>query len=1031
MNFLTVFIRRPVLATMLTVLLLVLGLFSYRMLGVDAMPNIEIPVVTVTTVLRGASPEEIESQVTKPIEEVVNTIEGIDELKSISKEGISRITIRFDLEREIGEAAQDVRDKVATVIGRLPDDTEAPVISKLDFDAVPVVKLAVTGPRGMKEISEIARLNIKEAIENVRGVGAVIPAGNWTRAINVFLNLDRLQAYNIPISRVKAALASQNVEIPSGRIDRGETEQVLRTLARIERVEDFEKIIVSTVNGRQITIGDIGRVEDSVEEPRTLARLWTKKEGGEGTPAVSLIVQKQSGTNTVEVISRVKKRLEEIRQTLPPGITVSVVADQSRFIIGSIDELRLHLILGGILTALSVLLFMRNVRSTIIAAIAIPTSLIATFTFMNALNFTLNNMSLMGLTLAVGIVIDDAIVVLENIFRHMEELKKPPLQAAADGLKEIGLAVMATTTSLVVIFLPVAFMRGMAGRFFYEFGLTVAFAICVSLLISFTLTPMLSARFLSIQHAGASSKESRFWKVLQASYDRAIAWALKNRGKTVFISVITVLLTVPLVMLLGKEFLPVDDRSEFQASIIVPAGSSLSTADRVFKKIEAEIHGLKGVETTLTQIGNADMGGEDITEGSIYIGLVDLADRDYPQKEVMEKVRAVLAGYPELRTGVYDIEGIVASGSRQNYHLTYNITGPDLNELMHYSDEIARKLRKIAGFVDVDTSLVARQPEVRVLLNRPRAADLGVSASDIALSLRTMVGGERVTTFREGVEQYDVWLRLDRRDRNSADIISRLPVAAGSSGLVTLQQVSDLAEGKGPAEIDRFNRQRLVSIYANLDGIDLGTAVEMVQSMFKDLKAPPSYTSLLTGRAKQMGEGMTNMLLAFLLAFIYMYIVLAAQFESFLHPVTILLSLPLTLPFAFFSLMVLGDTLNLYSLLGVFMLFGIVKKNGILQIDYTNTLRSQGMPLYEAIIEANRTRLRPIMMTTITLIAGMVPIALGTGTGAASRASMAKCIIGGQALSLLITLLIVPVAYSLFENVKARLGTGSRSPQEL
>lgn len=1020
MDKLTIFIRRPVLATMVTALLVVLGLFSYRTLGVDTMPTIEIPVVTVTTILRGASPEEIESQVTKPIEEVVNTVAGIDELKSVSTEGMSRITIRFLLERRIDEVAQDVRDKVATVIRRLPDDIETPVITKVDFDAIPVLTLAVTGPRDLKEISEIARLKIKEAIENVNGVGSVIPMGNWLRAVNVILDLDRLQAYGIPISRVKAALATQNVEIPSGRIDRGDSEQVLRTLARIEKVEDFNNIIVSTVNGRQITLGDIGRVEDSVEEPRTLARLWTKDRGGEGTPSVSLVVQKQSGTNTVEVINSVKRRLRDIEPTLPQGIKYTIVADQSRFIVSSIDELRLHLILGGILTSLSVLLFMRNLRSTIIAAVAIPTSLIATFTFMRSMHFTLNNMSLMGLTLAVGIVIDDAIVVLENIFRHMEELKKKPMQAAIDGLKEIGLAVMATTTSLVVIFLPVAFMQGMAGRFFYEFGLTVAFAIGVSLVVSFTLTPMLSAKFLSLKEAGASSKENRFWNMIQSSYEKLIHWALKNRMKTVVISIGMVLCIVPLVMIIGKDFLPVDDRSEFQISLTIPAGSSLTKANELFRKIEKEIQELQGVIVTLAQIGSTEAGAEDITQGTIYIRIVDIAERNYPQKKVMQEVRAILAKYPELRSGVYDIEGISAGG-KQGYHLSYNFAGPDLEALIRYSDDIARKLRKIPGFVDVDTSLVSRQPEVRVTLDRPKAADMGVSAADIALALRTMVGGEQVTKFREGVEQYDVWLRLDRKDRSDADIIGRLPLLTTKAGMVTLNQVANLSEGRGPAEIDRFNRQRMVTIYANLDKLDLGKATETLNSIVKDMKLPIGYTGDFTGRAKQMGEGLTNMLLAFLLAFIYMYIVLAAQFESFLHPITILLSLPLTLPFALVSLLVLGDTINIYSLLGVFMLFGIVKKNGILQIDYTNTLRSQGKPLQEAILEANRTRLRPILMTTITLIAGMIPIALGTGPGAASRASMAKVIIGGQALSLIITLMIVPVAYSLFENAKAKL----------
>ena len=593
--------------------------------------------------------------------------------------------------------------------------------------------------------------------------------------------------------------------------------------------------------------------------------------------------------------------------------------------------------LGGILASLAVLLFMRNLRSTIIAAVAIPTSLIATFAFMRALNFTLNNMSLLGLTLAVGIVIDDAIVVLENIFRHMEEYGKERFQAAIDGLQEIGLAVMATTTSLVVIFLPVAFMQGMAGRFFYEFGLTVAFAIAISLVISFTLTPMLSSRFLRVKEQSAVSKQNFLWRSIESSYDAALQWSLRNRLLTVALSVLMVLSIFPLLKLLGTDFLPPDDRSEFQVSMIVPAGSSLTSADEMYRKIEEEIHKVPGVILTLSQIGSTEQGSGDLTQGSIYVSIVDLAERNYSQKEVMKEVRAVLARFPEVRSSVNDIEGIATSG-RQNYQLSYNLTGPDLEALFRYSNKVAQDLRKTPGFVDVDTSLVARQPEVRVKLNRPKAADLGIAAADIALSLRTMVGGERVTKFREGVEQYDVWLRLDHRDRSDADIISRLPLFAPKAGLVPLSQVADLSEGRGPSEIDRFNRQRLVTIYANLENLDLGRATQQVEAIVKGMKLPLSYTSALTGRAKQMGEGIQNMLLAFILAFVFMYIVLAAQFESFLHPVTILLALPLTLPFAIVSLLLLGETFNIYSLLGVFMLFGIVKKNGILQIDYTNTL---------------------------------------------------------------------------------------------
>jgi HAE1 family hydrophobic/amphiphilic exporter-1 len=1022
MNAFTIFIRRPVLASMLTALLLVLGVFSYRQLGVDLLPKVEVPVVTVITVLRGASPEEIESQVTKRIEEVVNTTSGIDELWSYSTEGVSRVVVRFVLERPIAEAAQDVRDKVATVVGDLPLNTLPPVISKVDFDAIPVLTLTVSGDRDMKEVSEVARLKIKEAIENVDGVGSVFPVGNWVRAINVVLDLDKLQAYGIPISRVKQALAAQNVEIPSGRVDRGDREQTLRTLARFEKVEDFKNLVVATIGGRQITLEDIGRVEDTNEEPRSLARLWKRGDQGRGVSSVSLIVQKQSGSNTLEVINNVKKRLKAIEPLLPKGIRIDKVSDQSVFIERSIDELNLHLILGGVLAALMVLLFMRNLRSTIIAAVAIPTSLIATFTLMRALNFTLNNMSLLGLTLAVGIVIDDAIVVLENIFRHMEEHKKSAFDAAVDGLKEIGLAVMATTTSLIVIFLPVAFMQGMVGRFFYEFGLTVAFAIGVSLIVSFTLTPMLSSRYLKIKAEKAASKQNRFWGAIEAGYDWMLRWSLRNRALTVILAVLIVASAVPMAMFLGKDFMPSDDRSEFQVNMIVPSGSSLSTSSEIFGRVEDEIHKVRGVKLTLAQIGDTTgSGSEDVTSGQIYVSIDDLAERKYSQFDVIKDVRGILKKYPEIRSSVNEIGGM--SGSRSGFQFTYNLMGPDLAGLMKYSDELAKMVRGVPGFVDVDTSLASRKPELRVKLDRQKAGDLGITASDVALSLQTMVGGERVSKFREGVEQYDVWLRLDRHGRNDAEVISRLPIMSPRVGVVPLMQVTDMDEGVGPAEIDRFNRQRLVQILANLDGMDLGTATQTIQKLAKEkLHLPAAYSSAFTGRAKMMGEAMTNMLMAFMMAFIFMYIVLAATFESFLHPVTILLALPLTLPFALLSLVLLQETINLYSILGVFMLFGIVKKNGILQIDYTNTLLSRGKHLTEAIIEANHARLRPILMTTLTLIAGMTPIALGQGPGAAARASMARVIIGGQAMSLLITLLIVPVAYSLFEGAKKRLG---------
>jgi HAE1 family hydrophobic/amphiphilic exporter-1 len=1020
MNALTIFIRRPVLATMVTVLLVVLGLFSVRTLGVDLMPKIDVPYVVIQTSLRGASPEEIESQVTKLIEEAVNTVSGIDELNSYSYEGLSVVSVKFLLERPVAEAAQDIRDKVATVLRNLPTGTDPPVITRIDFDAIPVITLTVSGARDLKEVSEVARLKVKEALENVDGVGAVTLIGQRKRAVNVILDVDRLKAFAIPVAAVKAALATQNVEIPSGRIDRGDSEQVLRTLARFEKVEDFLELVVANRSGRQVLLRDIGRVEDSVEEPRTMARIWRVGDEGIGTPTVSMNIVKQSGTNTIEVIRNVKKRLELVEPTLPPGFQVTIVSDQSVFIEKSIDELQLHLVLGGLLAALAVLVFMRNVRSTIIAAIAIPASLIATFAVMRWQGFTLNNMSLLGLTLSVGIVIDDAIVVLENIFRHMEEYGKTAFEAAVDGLKEIGLAVMATTTSLIVIFLPIAFMGGMAGRFMYEFAMTTAFAIGISLLISFTLTPMLSARFLKIKHkekVAAAGQHAHNW--MDRGYAGTVALALKHRWVTVVLALACLGTMFPILKNLGKDFLPVDDRSEFQVFALAPAGYSLDAVSDVFGRVEREIHQVRGVKTTLTQLGSAG-GAEDVTRGSIYVAIDDLEKRDFSQFDVMRDVRKVLAKYPELRSSVNPLSSF-AGGSRQS-QLQYNLTGPDLDELARISDEVARRLALVPGVVDIDSSLASRQPEVRVRLDRPKAADLGISALDVAASLRTMVGGENVSKFREGVEQYDVWLRVDRKDRSDATLIADLPLQSQKAGLVPLSQVSTQSDGKAPAEIDRMNRQRLVSIFANLDGTDLGTATAAITKIIDEMKLPPTYRPVITGQSKAMADTMSNMLMAFLLAFVFMYIVLAAQFESFLHPVTILLSLPLTLPFALVSLLVMGETLNIYSILGVFMLFGIVKKNGILQIDYTNTLRARGMPLNDSIIEANRARLRPILMTTLTLIAGMTPIALGQGPGAAPRAAMAKVIIGGQALSLFITLMIVPVAYSLFEGAKRRLG---------
>jgi HAE1 family hydrophobic/amphiphilic exporter-1 len=1009
-------IRRPVFATMLIAFLVVFGAFSYRRLAVDLFPNIDFPIVTVTTTLKGAGVEEMESGVTKPIEEAINTIEGIDELESVTKEGFSQVVVIFVLERNREAAAQDVRDKVAAITSQLPDGPDTPVVDKFDPESSAVLSIAVAGNRSLREVTEIARKRVKEDLETLRGVGSVTLIGGLERAINVDVDADELAAYHLSIQQLKAALHAQNLEIPSGHVDQGAKELVLRTMGRLDHVDDFKQLIVGNVRGRPITVADVATVTDSVVEPRTTARL-------DGNPAVSLLIRKQSGTNTVEVIDRIKQRLAELRTVLPGDVTLQVVRDHSRFIKLSIHEVQFHLILAAVLVSLTVMLFISNLRATLIAAIAIPTSIISTFSLMQLMGFTINNITMMGLVLATGVVIDDAVVVLENIFRHAEEKGESPMRAAAGATKEISLAVMATTLSLVVIFLPVAFMSGRVGRFFNSYGVTVACAILVSLLVSFTLTPMLCSRFLRVKKAAAGTKASKdkgVYAAIDRSYGSLLRWSLRHRWVIVGVSIVVVWSTVPLFRAVGKDFVPQDDQSEFEVIVQTPEGYSLARSDAAFRELEGKLRTLPGVTHLLTAIGDTSgrlkAGEGPVTEGSIYVQLADLDKRQLSQAAVMEQARAILTQYPDLRVSVQNINIYMGGGQRYT-EIEVDLTGPNLEKLDQYSTRLMAGMRAIPGIVDVDTTLSVRQPELRVHINRQKASDFGIKVQDVAAALRTLVGGEPVTKFKEDQDQYDVWLRAQLPNRDDARTLGDLSIPAPSGELVKLANLSTLSEERGPAEIDRYSRQRKVTIVANLNHLALSNAIAEIQRVLDRLDLPPTYHAEFGGRAKALGETGSNFLIAFVLSLLFMYMILAAQFESFLHPITILLALPLSIPFALISLLLLGDTLNIYSVLGLFMLFGIVKKNGILQIDYTNTLRAQGMDRDAAILEANHVRLRPILMTTVMLVAGMIPIALGRGPGSASRASMAKVIIGGQTLCLLLSLLLTPVAYSCFDDL--------------
>ena len=1002
-------VRRPVTATMGIAALVVMGIFSYRSLVVDLLPRTDIPVVSVTTTLPGAGPEEVESRVTKVIEEAVNTVSGIDEIYSTTIEGFSRVVILFRFERGLEEAAQDVRDKIGTVVAELPEGTDPPVVEKFDPDNTPVMFLAVSGSRDLRELTEIADKQVKQAIESLPGVGAVDIIGGRQREVQVLVDPRRLEAYGLSLRDVALALASENSEIPGGRVVQESSETMVRTLGRVERVAEFEDIVVTTRGGAPIRVGDVARAVDGIVEPRSLSRY-------NGRNGLTLRVRKQSGANTVSTVEAVTKRLEQIRPGMPAGVEVSITRDQARFIRMSQAEVQKHLIVGALFASLVVFLFMGNWRATLISAVAIPCSVIATFTLMKLLGFTINWLTLLALTLAVGIVIDDAIVVLENIFRFVEEKGMKPMEAARAATEEVGLAVSATTLSLVVVFAPVAFIPGVMGQFLSSFGLTMAGSILVSLLVAFTLTPMLCSRFLVPTGGGTISREGRFFRPIDRGYEALLHWAMRHRWVVVALALTTVASIPVLGGFVGTSFVPEDERGDFEVNIKTPPGWSLARTDAFTREIEAEMREFPGIEHLTVNVGSHET--EAVTEAKLVAVLQPRAERGVSQHVLMARARELLRRYPEVRGSVDEPPAMSGSGMRAA-PIVYNVQGPDLEVLEEISRQVRDAMTAVPGVVDVTVGSEPGRPELQVSVNRARAADLGVGVADVAMTLRTIFAGDVVTAFKDGTDLLDVRLRVDEPYRADAATLERMTVPSTRLGQVRLDNVVEVGRGTVPAQIDRRNRERQIMLEANLaSGYALGDVLTEVDRRIARIDMPAGYHAAVTGMGEMMRETQEGFQLAFLLSVIFMYMVLAAQFESFLHPITILLSLPLAIPFALVSLWFVGGTLNLFSALGILLLFGVVKKNSILQIDHTIGLRAAGMPMSEAIIQANRERLRPILMTTISLVAGMIPLVFGGGEGAATNRSIGVVVMGGQSLCLLITLLITPVAYSLFEDLK-------------
>ena len=1019
-------VKRPVFATVIILSLTVVGAFSFGRLGLDRFPKVDFPTVVVTTRLPGAAPEEVETEITDKIEEAVNTISGIDELRSVSSEGVSQVIVAFLLEKDADTGAQEVRDRVNRVLPLLPKTIDQPTVEKFDPDSAPVLTLAVSAKKPIRDITEYADKTLRRQLESVSGVGQVVVVGGRSRQVNIWLDPARLQAHNITVTDVSRALQSQNAEIPGGRVEQGAAALTLRTRGRVQSVAEFGDIVVRQREGHATLLRDVARVEDGMAEPDTRANV-------DGEPTVLLTVRRQSGTNTVQVVDAVKERLSDLSSTVPAGYEIRVVRDLSEFIKASIRSVEEHLIVGSILAAAVVLVFLWNWRSTIIAAIAIPTSIIATFGLIWYQGFTLNSMTMLALTLAVGIVIDDAIVVLENIYRFVEEKGRPPAQAAIEATREIGLAVLATTLSLVAIFVPVGFMGGIVGRFMTSFGFTMAFAILVSMLVSFTLTPMLSARWIKMRPRREdgegheveerSSKQARFFRPLDEGYARLLRWSLAHRWAIATLALLVLASSVPLFSLANKNFLPNDDQSEFEIGLRAAEGSALDATEIIANRIATRVRQMPEVEFTLVTVADDPARTQNVA--TVYTRLKPVGDRQRDQFAVMNDVRSNVlpqVSAANLRTGVRPI-ATIGGGGNQNAEIQFTINGPDLKKLEAYAGAVAAAARKEPGVVDVDTSMNVGKPELTVQLDRLKASDMGVKIDEAAEALRLLVGGDQVTTYNEAGEQYEVHVRAaaDYRDRASA--IGQLTVPSDKLGSVPLDNLALLARGTSPSEINRLNRQRQVTVYAGLlPGVSQTGPMELMTRTADSLNMDAGYSTRFAGRSRELGRAAQNFLIAFGLSLVFMYLILAAQFESWLHPVTILLSLPLTLPFALLSIIITGQSLNIFSALGLLVLFGVVKKNSILQIDHANQLRDRGMDRDAAILQASRDRLRPILMTTFAFVAGMIPLVLSSGVGSATNRAIGFVIIGGQSLVLVLTLVATPVAYSLFDDAsKLRL----------
>jgi multidrug efflux pump len=994
---------------MLSLALILFGVIGYLNLPVREFPDVDPPIISVSTTLPGANPQVVESAVTDILEEELSTVAGLRTLTSSSAEEVSNITLEFTLDRKVEDAAQDVRDKISRVRGRLPQDVLEPVVAKQEADAQPFYWLALSGANyDLLQLSDIADRTVKTRLQSLPGVGSAFIAGERRYSMRVWLSAKEMAARGLTVQDVEQAIQSRNVEIPAGRIESERREFTVRSLGELKTPDEFSELTVTAANGQVVKLRDISRVELGPEDDRSALRY-------KSTPALGIGIVRQSKANLIQVADRIQAALPSIQAALPPGVSITPAFDQSMFVRRSIQDAEETLLIAAALVIVIIFLFLRNLRATIIPGLAIPTSIISAFAIMYFLKFSINNLTLLALTLAIGIVVDDAIIVLENAFRHQEELHEDPEEAAVQGTREIAFAVLATTISLIAVFTPLAFLQGNTGRLFNEFGIAVAGAVLISGFVALTLTPMLCAKILRVppRHGAVYAALERAFDAIATGYGHGLRWALGHRS-VVLVGVVGVAaLAVVVFKSLKREFVPAEDRGYFITFIIAPEGSTLAYTDEYMKRVEGILAKTADVEMYFSVTGGFTGSP---SRGIVFTRLNDWSIRKRSVQDVINEVQGQFFGIP----GAFVFATNPPAFGGFGYPVEFVIQHPDFQKLGQGVDTMLARARALKGLLNVDTDLRVNKPQLTVSFDRDRAEDLGVPVRDVAATLQTMLGGRRISTFTQNNKLYNVIARLNPEDRATPSDMEGIYLRGRENSLVKLDAIATVKEGVGPRALNHFNRIRAATLTASLaPGFALGEALDSLNSIAREV-LPRGTTTALSGESRELAESGSALYFAFGLALVVVFMVLASQFESLIHPFTVLLAVPLAVTGALVTLLIFKSTLNLYSQIGMILLIGLVTKNSILLVEYANQLKDKGRSTVDAMIEAGRIRLRPILMTSVATIMGAIPIAFGLGAGSISRRPLGYAIVGGILLSTVLTLFVVPVVYTLLDRLRAR-----------